>query len=117
MKIIVDRSYLIVIVLAKLEKGILMEITKEEIIKKIMDTKLEGEPIVGRITVDLSDTELPFKYVAFDFSNEKYYWIAPYDYKKSGVIGHCQPNRTQNFVKTWKTFKGAKRNFINAQIR
>lgn len=88
---------------------------KDEIIKKIMDAELKN----NYINVNLNNTKLPYKYVAFikSYNNKEYYWIAAYDYKKSGMVGYYQPLRSQNFVKAWKTLKGTKKNFIKTCIR
>ena len=61
----------------------------------------------GRVVIDLIETETPYKYVAFNKDDEKFYWIAAYDWNKSKTSGY-QNCKDGGF----KTANGCKRNFI-----
>jgi hypothetical protein len=42
----------------------------------------------------------------------KYCWCAQYSYKNRGLVGYVHPLKSSNYVQTFKTLNGAKRNFI-----
>lgn len=42
----------------------------------------------------------------------EYSWSAEYSFKNIGCVGYVYPLRSSNYVQTFKTLKGAKRNFI-----
>ena len=62
----------------------------------------------GRVVIDLTETETPYEYVAFNKDNEdgKFYWIARYDLNKSPSNIYDQPDNG------FKTANGCKRNFL-----
>jgi hypothetical protein len=53
------------------------------------------------------------KWFKFDFCDGEYGWIAERSWANCGSVGYIHPMKNSNYVKTFKTLSGAKRNFLN----
>lgn len=68
--------------------------------------------------LDLESYGQALKWVYFDGREYhkgegiEYCWSAEYSWKNRGVVGYVHPLRSSNYVQTFKTLNGAKRNFI-----
>jgi hypothetical protein len=52
------------------------------------------------------------EHVSFDLDSGEYSWIAKISFKNTGNVGYEHPMKNSNYVKTFKTLAGAKRNFL-----
>lgn len=69
------------------------------------------------VTLDLEKYGKRLKDVRFDSINVgihglHYSWSATISYKNSGMVGYDYPMKNVNYIKTFATINGAKRNFI-----
>ena len=75
------------------------------------------ELIVNAEPNKLIELDMPqLEWVSFDFDKyeKEYGWIAKYRYPYGVSLSYMHPMRTAYLTKSWKTLKGAKRNFIKA---
>ena len=84
---------------------------------KQIEFKLLIEEATLNTKIDLEQRGHCLKWVCFSQYNGNYEWIAERSWKNSQSSGYVYPLKNSLDVKTFKTLKEAKRNFIKRWIK
>lgn len=72
------------------------------------------EKAEAEVIVDLEHIGFCLKDVRFNYDKRdlEYGWIGERSWKNVGAVGYVHPMKNSQYVKTFKTLAGAKRNFL-----
>jgi hypothetical protein len=68
--------------------------------------------------IELETSDHFFKWVEFEYDKyeDEFCWTAERSWKNTERVGYVFPSKSSNIVKSFKTLKGAKRNFIKSYM-